>query len=68
MADTKASKKQKLSELEARFVAHTNYHFEWKDCVTLQSDYDAKGVKEDNVTLEEAVRLIEEDGYVPIPF
>ncbi len=68
MCDTKASKQHKLNELEAKFVALTNYMFEWSSCVTLQNDYDSKQVQEDNITLEEAVRLIEEDGYTPIPF
>ncbi len=59
---------KELTEREARFVAHANFMFQWEDCKALLNDEDTKDVVEDGISLEEAIRLIEEEGYTPIPF
>jgi len=52
---------------ELDFIAHTNYMFEWKECNSLVRGEDEPTVYAENVTLEEALELIEQH-YTPIPF
>lgn len=56
-------------ELEQEFIKLTNYLFDWEECVGL---IDSEGnwiLKEDiDGCLEEAIRMINEEDYTPVPF
>lgn len=52
--------------LNLHFAELTGWLFDWNDCVTLV-DEDSE-IQAEDISIEEAIRLIEEDGYTPIPF
>jgi len=49
------------------FLDHTEHGFSWNECETLIRTADEPTVYKDQITLEEALDLIE-IGYTPIPF
>ena len=53
--------------LHEEFITHTGYLFDWSECEGVMSSFGG-WVPKDKLTLREAVKLIKEDGYTPIPF
>jgi len=51
------------------FIGLTNYMFKFSECIALMHpDVPTIMVKEENLPIEEVIRLIKEEGYLPIPF
>ena len=58
---------------EMKFVALTNYNFEWDDCVMLlgpngEEVFIDRSPEGDEPPIDEAIYMIEDQGYTPIPF
>ena len=57
-----------LDDLEAEFVAYTNYLFSWDKCECLVGEADQETIPASELNIEEALDLIKEGGYTPCPF
>ena len=55
------------AQLEKQFLDSTMYLFDWKDCECLMNGPLEPTKYAENLTLEEAVELIEA-GWTPLPF
>jgi len=54
---------------EDEFIGLTNYMFKFSECIALiHPNKDDIMVKEESLPIEEVIRLIKEEGYMPIPF
>ena len=59
---------KELNELEAEFLAYTNYLFSWEQCAYLVGDPDQDTIPAEELNIEEALDLIKEGNYTPCPF
>jgi len=56
-----------VTKEEEKFIAHTGYLFDWSQCEGLLGP-DHEWIEKKELTLTEALELIEDKDFTPLPF
>ena len=56
-----------ITKEEEKFIEHTGYLFDWSQCEGLLGP-DRKWIEKKDLTLFEALELIESKNFTPLPF